>query len=862
MNMRVPPLQLSQQSGDQRRWLWHPMIVGALALLFIMSGMLAWGLYQDYKYSLESAGERLQTQLRAYASALDIAFISTDHVLHDVSLVLESSPQPLEQQPGLRPLFMRSMMTSPSLDSLVLYNRAGEGLASVGRAEGIRQSPPRWVRAAMTAGSHTAMGIDDGHLGLAQLVYDSDSRVVGSVLATIEPEQIEAELESGEAYGHQRLMLLDSQNQLMLVAGEYNQQKVNEAQGELQRHFKLDEFAAFGTRLVFADEYLYAIRQLGQQPVRALAVIKRSDALVGWQQRLLISLLSLGSLLLVTLFFLKRWHDSLVRERKAANDLAHLYQAIEQMPSAIAITDLESRILYVNRAYLARSGYERHQVLGQQASILSSGQTPESTYLDLWNHLEQGLVWEGEFINRMRDGQQRVELAMITPVHDTDGRTACYFAISTDITEKKENERRLLRYGEIVDASSELMVLLDSQFRHLQVNHQYLAYHGCSRLEVENEPFWQLYEGGELLALLKPRLDAALKGTAFVLEAWLDFAGKGHRYCRISGSPVSIAGGQIESLVLNLADITERKQSEDALRASEERFRALADFSPIGIFEADSEGHNVYANRYFIETVGSSLAELNSRGWAGILHPDDLKPVLRSWKTMVVQQQQDWHYEARIIDRDGDVRWFRCAARRYEGLPEGETRYIGMVLDITQQVQHREELERKNEELERLSITDGLTGLVNRARIEALLTHQLHRYERYGTDCSLIMLDVDHFKQVNDNCGHAVGDQVLRQLAGLMQDNTRLTDFPGRWGGEEFMILCPNTDLTGAHRLAENLRHRIEQIKFPVIGQRTCSFGVAALHPGDHTGDLLKRADDALYRAKNNGRNQVMIEQL
>ncbi|PSL13073.1 PAS domain S-box-containing protein/diguanylate cyclase (GGDEF)-like protein [Marinobacterium halophilum] len=859
--MRVPPLQVSQKAGSERRALWHPMIAGALALLFIMSGMLAWGLYQDYKYSLESAGERLQTQLRAYASALDIALMSTDHVMHDVSQILESDPQLLEQQPGLRPLFIRSMMTSPSLDSLVLYNQSGEGLVSVGRAEGVRQSSPKWVRSSIAVGSHMAMGIDNGQLGLARLVYGPDSRVIGSLLATIAPEQIEAELESDEAYGNQHLMLLDSQNKLMLVAGDHDQQKMEELLVELQRHLTLNEFSAFGTRLVLADEHLYAIRQLGQQPVRALAVINRSEALAGWQKRLLISLLSLGSLMLVTLFFLKRWHDSLVRERKAANDLAHLYQAIEQMPSAIAITDLECRILYMNRTYWSRSGYDRNQVLGEQASIFSSAQTPESTYLDLWSHLEQGRVWEGEFINRMSDGQQCVEQAMITPVNDVGGRTACYFAIITDITEKKENEKRLLRYGEIVDASSELMVMLDRDFKHRQVNRQYLSYHSCSRSDVENQSIWQLYDDSRIQQLLRPRLDAALKGIAFVLEDWIDFAGMGSRYCRITGNPVSVPGGQIESLVLNLADITERKQSEDALRASEERFRALADFSPIGIFEADSEGSTIYANRYFMDTVGSSLAELNSRGWASILHPDDFKPVLRSWKAMTAQQMPDWHYEARIIDRDVDVRWFRCAARRYESVPDGETRYIGMVLDITQQVQHREELERKNEKLERLSTTDGLTGLLNRARIESLLMHQIHLYERYGKAFSLMMLDVDFFKQVNDSCGHAVGDQVLRQLADLMQENTRITDFPGRWGGEEFMILCPNTDLSGAHKLAENLRHRIEQIRFPVIGQRTCSFGVATLRPGDHKGDLLKRVDDALYRAKENGRNQVITEQ-
>ncbi|GAA0682492.1 hypothetical protein GCM10009104_04220 [Marinobacterium maritimum] len=838
----------------------HSIITGALVLLVVMVAMLIWGLYRDYEHTLQSAGERLQTQLRAYGSAIDIAFISADHVLHDASLALESHSELLMEQARFRPLLLRSMLKAPSLGSLVFYDQAGRVVASVGQSSGAEAVPPLWVSDALTKGVRSAMGVQADQLGTSRLVYAPDGSLAGALVATLEGEQIKSELENGEGYGNQQLMLLDSQNRVMLVLNAESRQAQLELLEELQQYTGLDEFNAFGTRLVPGEHYLFALRQLGQQPVRALAAIKRGDVLEGWIFRAAISSLSLGMLVLVALFFLKRWRDSLRRERKTANDLAHLHQAIEQIPSAIAITDLDSRIMYANAAYLSRSGFTYERVLGQKPSILSSGHTPDATYHELWASLKRGQAWEGEFINRIHDGRERIEKALITPVYDVDGRVASYFAISTDVTEKREYEKRLFRYREIVNASDELMALLDANFNHLQVNSRYLQYHNRERENIEGHPLWELYGDEQFSLLVQPRLAAALKGVPFVMEAWLEFDGMGRRFCRITGNPIVGQDGSVESLVFNLADMTKRKQSEEALRTSEERFRALSEFSPIGIFEADAAGKNIYANEYLGEMLDRSLKQLNAQGWLGILHPDDRLPVARSWKRMILQQESGWHCEARMIGREGELRWFRCAARRYEGAGEGEVRYIGIVLDITEQVEHREALERKNIELERLSTTDSLTQLANRGRVETLLSQGVHRYERYGIGFAVIMLDIDYFKQVNDTCGHAVGDQVLRQLADLMRDNTRLTDCPGRWGGEEFLVICPDTDLEGAHRLAENLRHRIERVEFPVIGHRTCSFGVAAIRPGDQERELLKRVDDALYRAKKNGRNQVVTE--
>lgn len=166
-------------------------------------------------------------------------------------------------------------------------------------------------------------------------------------------------------------------------------------------------------------------------------------------------------------------------------------------------------------------------------------------------------------------------------------------------------------------------------------------------------------------------------------------------------------------------------------------------------------------------------------------------------------------------------------------------------------------LRRLNRELERLSVTDRLTGLYNRLYLDEALVREIGRAERYDSAFSVILLDVDHFKQINDAHGHPVGDRVLVRLAELLRGATRETDVVGRWGGEEFLIVCPHTDHPGAMILAENLRAEIERSAFPVIGKMTVSLGVGDYLGGDHPNDLIARVDAALYRAKANGRNCV-----
>lgn len=162
-----------------------------------------------------------------------------------------------------------------------------------------------------------------------------------------------------------------------------------------------------------------------------------------------------------------------------------------------------------------------------------------------------------------------------------------------------------------------------------------------------------------------------------------------------------------------------------------------------------------------------------------------------------------------------------------------------------------------NKKLELVAATDRLTGLFNRVRLDEVFAHELQRAVRFQHLFSIVIVDLDLFKIVNDQHGHLVGDEVLVEVANLLRVNTRAIDVVGRWGGEEFLVICPNTDAQGALKLAELLRQRIAEQTFPNALKQTASFGVATYQAGDGSTELVARADAALYEAKNQGRNRV-----
>ncbi len=170
------------------------------------------------------------------------------------------------------------------------------------------------------------------------------------------------------------------------------------------------------------------------------------------------------------------------------------------------------------------------------------------------------------------------------------------------------------------------------------------------------------------------------------------------------------------------------------------------------------------------------------------------------------------------------------------------------------------EIEQLNEDLQRLIRIDPLTQVPNRRAMMEALEREHQRFRRYGTPFSLVFVDIDHFKRVNDTFGHMAGDKALQWMVRQLVENLRRADLVGRFGGEEFIVLLSATKLEAAGRMAEHIRSRLAEGTCPATGEvLTASFGVATMCPEDTVESLLARADSALYRSKDQGRNRVTL---
>ncbi len=182
------------------------------------------------------------------------------------------------------------------------------------------------------------------------------------------------------------------------------------------------------------------------------------------------------------------------------------------------------------------------------------------------------------------------------------------------------------------------------------------------------------------------------------------------------------------------------------------------------------------------------------------------------------------------------------------------SKYNRLNQQLTREILTRKKLE---EELIIAATTDKLTQIYNRRKLEEIAQYEIERAKRYNIPLSFIMLDLDDFKQVNDTYGHQTGDRVLRTVSDIIMSNIRASDTAGRWGGEEFMILVPETALDNARELAEKIRNLIASYPFELSRPITISLGLAQLLRGDTFDSFIRRVDDALYRAKRQGKNRV-----
>lgn len=321
---------------------------------------------------------------------------------------------------------------------------------------------------------------------------------------------------------------------------------------------------------------------------------------------------------------------------------------------------------------------------------------------------------------------------------------------------------------------------------------------------------------------------------------------------------VSVYCPKLDHFVAFFDVITERKKAEMALEERARQLQFVLEGSELGFWDWDIVTGKVERNPQWGLILGYTFEELQATAqqWSDFVHPDDRE---RAWASVfdAVEGRTTAHkLEYRMLHKDGSIRWILDQAKVMQRDENGKaTRMCGTHTDITE----RKLLE---EELRRQAHVDYLTGVYNRRHFMERAEHELHRAHRYGGPLSMLMLDVDHFKLINDRYGHKVGDIVLKAVADLCHATFRDVDILGRLGGEEFAVLLPETDQHFAIEAAERLRETITNARIPLAGGLPVTFsvsiGVSSLSaPDDNIDVLLSLADKALYAAKESGRNRV-----
>jgi len=541
------------------------------------------------------------------------------------------------------------------------------------------------------------------------------------------------------------------------------------------------------------------------------------------------------------------------RTAHALEEQAALYRQMFENNTAVKllIDAADGTIVDANPAAGEFYGYPLSRLRGlriQQINTLSPQEVEAAMEAAERSHQRHFL-----FRHRLADGSVRDVEVFSGPVR-VEGHEYLH-SIIHDVTVRKRALAQLAVYKQLFEALPVgiYRIALDGgEGRFVEVNPALVRMLGvASERAFLDMPISRMFEEPEEMRRLMGWVEA--RGTVGHFEAKLCTVDGREVLANITAQKMEDAEGRTYHAGV-VEDVTGRRQVEAELARSQAQMRDVADSFPEAVYQ------------FLVAPDGSLSFPFVSEGVrrlyglapeADIHHAETLiapvveedRPRLHPPSRETLAERPIWQAEFRIHTPEGE-KWLFGRARAT--LPaDGSVVFNGVLIDVTERVR----LER---ELEYQATYDTLTGIYNRLKFEQMLEGELARARRYRYPLSLAMFDIDHFKRVNDNFGHASGDVALRMVADAAGEELREGDLYARWGGEEFMVLLPETDLEGAEQLAERVRVRVARASIPDVGRLTISLGVTVYRPDEPAKVLLKRVDQALYRAKSEGRDRTV----
>jgi diguanylate cyclase (GGDEF)-like protein/PAS domain S-box-containing protein len=440
----------------------------------------------------------------------------------------------------------------------------------------------------------------------------------------------------------------------------------------------------------------------------------------------------------------------------------------------------------------------------------------------------------------------------------------------------------------VIDESPDVILMKDWDGRFLLGNRALARLYGTTPEALVGVDDGAFNPNAEQVAFYLENVRDVMRGgeTEIVMEASTDVETGEVRYFQSIKKPLVAADGALRILVI-AHDITDLQRAHQVIEARERSYSYAMAAAGDGIWDWDLSTNMVTHNAKWGELFGfeDEMLQHPIEVFSDLLHGDDRAAVNQALEA-ALNGAGTYHHEHRMVRRDGAVIHVFDRGQVVERDAEGHpTRMAGAVTDITDRVhaEHRlrittealidanislerkveertAELARANDDLRNLAWRDTLTGLPNRLAGVERLEAEYARLSRNEATATVLMMDVDLFKPINDTHGHGVGDDVLCHIAGLIKTSLRIGDFVARFGGEEFMALLPDTDLEGARVVAEKIRETVEANPAPTVGRVTISIGATPASAADAAMDVaVRRADAALYEAKRSGRNRVVV---